>query len=63
MHNGFIRRKTEVTSTMQLKIKPSMAPKCRIIAFYVKDGETTSDSILLDVEDKYENKASTSNYN
>ena len=34
-----------------------MAPKCRIVAFYVEDGEAVSDSILLDIEDEYENKA------
>lgn len=58
VHKGSIRKKTDITATAQFKIKPEMSPKCRVIAFYVKNGETTSDSVLLDIEDEYENKVS-----
>ena len=38
-----------------------MAPKCRIVAFYAQDGEAVSDSVLLEIEDEFENKVGLAN--
>ena len=35
-----------------------MAPKCRILAFFVRNGEMASDSVLMDVENGYKNEVS-----
>lgn len=42
---------------LKFNVTQEMVPKCRILVYYVRtDKETVGDSIVFDVEDKFENQ-------
>ncbi|XP_065067572.1 venom factor-like [Rhopilema esculentum] len=53
---GVIQKQIGTETTLNVDITADMAPKCRILAFFVRNGEMASDSVLMDVENGYKNE-------
>ena len=57
VEQGVIRRAVGTESSVRLRITEEMAPKCRIIVYFERNGEVVADSILMDVQDALKNQA------
>ncbi len=53
---GVVLKTVGTETSFRLKITAEMAPSCRILVYYENGGEVAVDSVLMDVEDGYQNK-------
>eukprot|EP00794_Sanderia_malayensis_P016290 gene16290-17928_t len=53
---GTVQRNVGVETSFPLSITADMAPKCRIVVYFERQGEIAADSALMDIEDGFNNK-------